>query len=105
AQADAERARNAILPRLASVEFVLEPFAPDAVVTLDGRQLPAAALGIKRPVDPGDHEVVVLRAGTQTPRKFSVKEAESTRLEIDVPAVPYYPYPPPMYPGAVPYGY
>jgi hypothetical protein len=88
---------------LPSVEIVLKPAAPDAVVSIDDKQLPPAAIGIKRPVDPGDHEVVVLRAGARIPRKFSIKEAESIRLEIDLPAVPYYAYPP--YPGAVPYGY
>jgi hypothetical protein len=102
AQAEAEQARKALLPRLGSVEIVLKPFAPDAVVSLDNKQLPAAAIGVKRPVDPGEHEAVVFRAGMRVPRKFSVKEGEPIRLEIDVPAVPGYPYP--MYPG-VPYGY
>jgi hypothetical protein len=105
AQADAERARQALLPRLASVEIVLQPFAPDAAITLDGKPLPAAMLGVKRPIDPGDHEIVVLRAGIQTPRKVTLKEGESMRVEIDVPAVPVYPYAPMYPPGAVPYGY
>lgn len=104
AQVESERARKALLPRLASVEIVLKPLAPDASVTLDGKPLPAAMLGVKRPIDPGEHEIVVLRAGTQTPRKISVKEGESIRTEIDVPAVPGYPYGPPMYPPGA-YGY
>jgi hypothetical protein len=103
AQADAEKARKALLPRLAYVEIVLKPIVPDASVTLDGKPLPAAALGIKRPIDPGDHEVVVVRAGVQTPRKLSLKEGESVHVEVEVPAAPAapaYPYPGPTYPQA-----
>jgi hypothetical protein len=111
AQADAERARKALLPRLASVELVLAPPAPDAVVTLDGRPMPPAMLGIRRPIDPGSHSVEVQRAGAVTTRSFSMKEAESQRIQVEAPAAgpPVYgspsAYPPSAYPlGAYPPG-
>ncbi len=102
AQADAERARKALLPRLATVEIAPQPPLPDALVTLDGKPLPTAMFGVKRPIDPGAHTVDVLRGGARTTRSFSIKEGESTHVDVAVPAGPAYP---PMYPGPVPYAY
>jgi hypothetical protein len=103
AQADAERARKALLPRLASVEIAPQPPVPDAVVTLDGKVLPVAMFGVKRPIDPGSHAVEVQRAGGRAARSFTLKEGESTRIEIPVPAG--YAYPQQYPPGVVPYAY
>jgi hypothetical protein len=104
AQLDAEKARTALLPRIPSVVLTLQPPIPDAQVTLDGKPVPPAMLGIKRFVDPGTHTVVVMRYGGATTKRFTVQEAESTTLEVEVPppaqgAVTYpYPY------SAYPYG-
>lgn len=100
AQADADRARQALLPRIPSVQITLQPPLPDALVTLDGRPVPPAMIGVKRPIDPGTHTVQVQRAGGVASREFSVKEAEAASVALEVPAGtgPAYPYPyPPPY--------
>jgi hypothetical protein len=103
AQTDADRARHALLPRIPSVLLTLQPPVLDALVTLDGKPLPPAMLGVKRPIDPGTHAVQVQRAGGVTSREFSVKEAEAASVVLDLPAPvgPAYPYP---YPYAPPRG-
>jgi hypothetical protein len=113
AQADAERARKALVPRIPSVLLGLQPPVPDAVLLLDGRPVPPAMIGVKRPIDPGAHVAEVQRAGGVTRRPFTLQEGESQSLVLDVPPpmvgyVPGYAPPgyapgyPPGYPGAVP---
>jgi hypothetical protein len=84
AQVDADRARKAILPRLAQLELVLEPPAPDAVVTLDGHPVPSALLGVRRPVDPGSHTIEVQRGGKVTSKSFSINEGQAERVQVQM---------------------
>lgn len=111
AQTEATMARAALLPRIPSVELALDPPAPDAQVTLDGKTVPAAMVGIKRPIDPGKHNVTVARGGESATQNFTLKEAESVRVVLKAPkkaGAAYYPPPggqPPavvrMYPPSV----
>lgn len=97
AQTEAEKARTALMPRIPSVELALDPPAPDAQVMLDGKSVPAAMVGIKRPIDPGKHNVSVSRGGASATQDFSLKEAESVRVVLKAPGKPgvaYYPPPP-----------
>lgn len=55
---DAGRELDALVPRIPTVTIQVSG-ASNAVVTLDGATVPGAALGVKRPTDPGKH---VLRA-------------------------------------------
>jgi hypothetical protein len=102
AQLDADKARKALIPRIPSVVLNLQPPMPDAQVLLDGKQVPPAMLGVKRFVDPGQHTVQVMRLGGMTTKRFTVQEAESTNLDIQVPppvqGPPTYPYPYSTYP-------
>jgi hypothetical protein len=104
AAADADKARQALLPRLPSVVIAIQPPLPDAQVTLDGKVLPPAMLGVKRFVDPGAHTVQVQRYGGVTSRQFSVQEGESTAVTLDVPAAGAIPPPPGYVVGAPAYG-
>ncbi len=103
---DAGKARTALLPRIPSVVITIQPPLPDAQVTLDGKVIPPAALGVKRLVDPGSHSVQVQRYGGVTSRQFSLHEGESTSVTLDVPAAGAIPMPPGYGPpvGAPGYG-
>jgi hypothetical protein len=93
----------AIEARIASVTVVVS--GPDnPTVTLDDQPLPVAALGVKRPVDPGSHVVKATADGwdpATTP--FTVEDAGTanatltmTRIVVAAPA----PAPAPIAPGA-----
>ncbi len=105
AQADADKARKALLPRIPSVVLTLQPPAYDAQVTLDGRLVPPAMIGVKRPIDPGAHTVQVQRYGGVASRQFTIQESEATSVVLDVPAAGAVPYPPGYAPGYPPPGY
>jgi hypothetical protein len=85
AQADADKARKALLPRIPTVVITLQPPVPDALVLLDGQPLPPAMIGVKRPIDPGSHTLQVQRAGGVAQRPFSVQEKEEAAVALDVP--------------------
>lgn len=113
AQTEADKARTALLPRIPSVELALDPPAPDAQVMLDGKEVPAAMVGIKRPIDPGKHSVAVSRGGASANQDFTLHESDAVRVVLKAPpAKPNAAYyaPPPggqpvvmMYPpGTVP---
>ncbi|MEP7121168.1 MAG: hypothetical protein ABJE95_09670 [Byssovorax sp.] len=86
AQTEADKARTALMPRIPSVELALDPPAPDAQVTLDGKAVPPAMVGIKRPIDPGKHSVAVSRGGAMATQDFTLKEADSVRVVLKAPA-------------------
>ena len=88
AQTEATKARAALMPRIPAVEFALDPPASDAEVTLDGKVVPAAMVGIKRPIDPGKHNVSVTRAGDNATQDFRLKEADSVRIVLKTPNRP-----------------
>ena len=96
---DADKARRALLPRIPSVLIALQPPLPDAQVTLDGKPVPPAMLGVKRPIDPGAHSVQVQRYGGVASRQFSIQEGESTTITLDVPAAGAIPPGPPCLPA------
>jgi hypothetical protein len=104
AQAEAEKARTALLPRIPSVELALDPPASDAQVLLDSKAVPPAMVGIKRPIDPGKHTVSVARGGESATQEFTLKEAEAVRVVLKAPGKPgtaYYAPPPGAQPPVV----
>ena len=69
--------------RVANVVITVEGGAPNPVVTVDGENVPAAALGLKRPVDPGQHVVKASAEGYRPAEtKFSVAEAGSAEAKL-----------------------
>jgi hypothetical protein len=86
AVADAQRELAALTPRVPAVIInVKGPTEPR--VTLDGVDVPNAALGVKRPVDPGQHVIKVTAAG------FAPSEATFTAAEGKVEGVTVEPKP------------
>ncbi len=81
---------------------------PNPVVTIDGASVPAAALGLKRPVDPGQHKVNATADGYKsTDAMFTVAEGGSAEAKLkmeksnDVVVAPVPgPGPSPSEPGA-----
>jgi hypothetical protein len=88
---DAEKERDALSPRIPFV--VINVNGSDTPrVTLDGTEIRAAALGVKRPTDPGEHVVKASAAGFETCEvtvSLAEGKTESVTLELKPPqAVP-----------------
>lgn len=108
---DSRREIEALMQRIPSVIIVVRG-ASEPKVMLDGVEVPAAALGVKRPVDPGTHVVHVTAAGA-LPGDANVTilegKVETVTIELkpapvsQVPVVPAAPaQPPPAAPPAAP---
>jgi hypothetical protein len=55
---EAQKKAAELKPRLSNLVFSLDKQIPEMTVTLDGKQVPIAAMGQELPVDPGEHEVL-----------------------------------------------
>jgi hypothetical protein len=85
---DARAELDALLPRVPYVTIQVKSSVA-ARVTIDGIEVPAAALGVKRPVDPGDHLVHVEAAGFAAfDRSITAHEARTEALDLDHDLVP-----------------
>jgi hypothetical protein len=96
AVADAQRELAALAPRVPGVIInVKGPTEPK--VTLDGADVPNAALGVKRPVDPGSHVIKVTASGFfPGEATVSVAEAKIESVTIELkPGGPVTQPPPP----------
>lgn len=65
AQASAEQELRTIEPRIASLTISVEGAADaaDLAVMVDGAPMPAALIGVPRPIDPGEHRIEAVAAG------------------------------------------
>jgi hypothetical protein len=77
---DAKRELDALAPRVPGIVVVVAG-APGAKVTIDGAEVPAAAVGVRRPVDPGTHVVAATADGFLATDK-SVTVAERATLDV-----------------------
>ncbi|WP_437728884.1 PEGA domain-containing protein [Sorangium sp. So ce861] len=94
--AAAQRELDALAPRIPQV--LISVRGPDtAAVTIDGEPVPRAALGVKRPVDPGDHTVRAEAAGfAPVEAKVTVAEGASETVALELkPLAPPPPVAPP----------
>ncbi|HEY8943179.1 MAG TPA: PEGA domain-containing protein, partial [Polyangiaceae bacterium] len=84
AHADAERELEEIKPRLAWLTLrVLGPSKP--VVLVDNKNVPLAALGVRRATDPGTHSVTVSAPGYLPKEEIvSLDEGETVSLEVEL---------------------
>jgi hypothetical protein len=90
---------GAVSAKVASVTVTVDG-PPNPTVTIDGQAVPSAALGLKRPVDPGSHKVAASAEGYKPAETtFSVAEggtaAATVKLEKDPTAVAAVPPPEP----------
>lgn len=88
ALADAKAEIVTIPPRLPWITItVTGPSEP--VVTIDGTPISAASLGVKRPADPGKHEVRASAPGFYTAKKTVVlREGESVSIAFELEDAP-----------------
>lgn len=85
AVATAKKELRALEKRIPKAVIVVKgPESTDGVeVKLDGEAFPSAALGVKRPVDPGSHELVATAPGFgQGTKTFEVAEGKTVDVEI-----------------------
>lgn len=69
-------------PKIPTLRVVVKPeTAKGITVTLDGRELPAAAVGIERPSDPGKHTLVARGVGAEAQER-SVTLAAASKEEV-----------------------
>lgn len=88
---DARREATALEARLPTVVIVVTGH-PEPSVKIDGAAVPKAALGVKRFVDPGAHEVQATAEGFLPAQiKFSVEEGRMARAELVLARDPKFP--------------
>ena len=93
--ADAQHELDALKPRVPGVVINLKG-GTNPKVTIDGADVPAAALGVKRAVDPGQHVVKVTAPGFfPAEGKFTVAEGKVETVSIELKVDPNYKAPPP----------
>jgi len=88
ALADAKAEMAPITPRLPWMTItVTGPAHPR--VTIDGAPIAEASLGVKRPADPGRHEIRAMAQGYYTAKKtISLKEGESVNIAFELEDAP-----------------
>ena len=85
----AEQSIREIEPKIAYAIVRAASIAPGMEVKLDGVVIPQAALGVRRPVDPGHHKVEA-RANGFLPfeREFDVESTRNAEVAIELRALP-----------------
>ena len=88
AVADAKAEIGSITPRLPWVTITVNgPAHPK--VTIDGAPIGEASLGVKRPADPGRHEIRAIAQGYYTAKKtVTLKEGESVNVAFELEDAP-----------------
>ncbi|MDD9945355.1 MAG: hypothetical protein OXU20_30205 [Myxococcales bacterium] len=70
-------------PRMSLLTVRLGPHVSKGVVTLDGSALPDVQIGAPFPVDPGDHELVLVQ-GSRTLAREQVKLKAGAKVEVSL---------------------
>ena len=74
-----------LIPKLTVEVEGAEPGTPGLEVRVDGQPLPPAMLGVKRPINPGEHEVSVVIGGTvHESRKVTLAQGGAERVVLKV---------------------
>jgi hypothetical protein len=98
ARAECDTMANDLASKVAKVEIAVvgAPEGATMTVTLDGQVLPTASLSVPRFVNPGKHvAVVTIAGGAEKKVEFEVKEGESRRVDVALPAAAAKEPPPP----------
>src|SRR5882672_8884201 len=84
ADADAEKELEAIEPRVPYVSVVVQGGGPKPVtVAMDGVQVPAALIGVPRPIDPGEHRFEAVSEGMDSAvSSIAVREGRSETVML-----------------------
>lgn len=82
---EARQERRDLLPRIPKVRLVArDPVPSVAIIRIDGKLVPPALVGVARPVDPGEHVLVVEHGGEKQDQRFTVAEGASIDLPIEL---------------------
>lgn len=95
AQVSAASERGALMPRIPTLVLTIRGGDEGATVTLDGKPIAAALLGIAFPADPGPHTVVLTRGKLSKTERLILKEKEARSLTLSADAPPPIVTPPP----------
>lgn len=82
AQASATQERAALMPRIPSLTIRVSAAPAGAAVTLDGKPVAAALLGVAFPCDPGAHTVTLQSGSAKKTVSVVVREAEAKKLSL-----------------------
>lgn len=96
ARREASRIADEVKTRIASVRVVVTGAAPGdpATIRIDGVEVPRAAAGEPRSVDPGAHEIAAqVRTGPESRARVELREGENIQVNLQV--VPPAEPPPP----------
>lgn len=79
----AEVERDALLPKIPALVVVVEGEGARPVeVTIDGKSVPAALLGMKRPTDPGRHRIEARRGSESVTREVVLDPGASVTVNL-----------------------
>ncbi len=96
---DEARAEHAALAKdIPHVTIALGGDSDDVVVAIDGQTVPRALIGVRRPIDPGRHELSARRGSWQHTQAFEVQKGEARTLTVPAPAPEPQPDPLPATP-------
>jgi hypothetical protein len=85
ARENARRERQALLARTPTLKIVVVGANPaDVEVRLDGGLLPAAALGLRRPVDPGRHELRARSGASLRTQRLTAGPHDRLEVTLDL---------------------
>lgn len=88
AVADAEQELSVLEPRVPFLVLKLSD-APDVHISLDDQEFPLAALGVRRPLGPGQHRLSAKAPGRKdVAMEFSLREGEVREIELRLEALP-----------------
>lgn len=103
AKEDAAAERAALMPRIPKLTIEIRGAEVSAVkVTLDGRPVPAALLGVARPADPGEHVLEATDASRRARESLTLAEAEAKTVVLDLENATPLPAPAPEPPPHMP---
>lgn len=89
AKVDAVAERDKLLPTIPTLEVRVDgPAGDGVVVTVDDKVLLPALLGVKRPVNPGNHRAIAKRVDVEVTSAATVKLGESGQIVLALPPVP-----------------
>jgi hypothetical protein len=84
ARAEGEKLDASLAPRVPALTIALKdlPAGDTPTLDVDGNAVPADAVGLPRPVDPGHHVVKVKSKHSQGEAEVDIKEAEQKTVEV-----------------------
>ena len=91
AVAEADREVHDLRPRIPQLTITIDGVPPDRAeldVELDGAQVPRELIGVRRPVDPGEHRITArVGTGPQVERVVQLSERQDQRVVLAVTAL------------------